>query len=336
MAKRKRTTQAGVNATIEGGDVQGIVGAQQVFVEKQIFFSSSPAVEDGDNAQVGSKQDVATLPVWHVPYPRNPHFTGRLEVIARIEEDLQSGQVAAVTQAIAGLGGIGKTQLALEYCYRQTASYKVVWWIRAESKETRMADLAALAKRLQLGSTDEFNLSDSVRAVVEWLNRTPGWLLIFDNVEHPDDLEDLLPAAGRGHILITSRHASWGAWAKTVSLNVWTSQESTQYLLKRTGERDTEANEHWRQLLGNCRWRLSRPPRTSKKAKLEFRVMQNCLHSTKFAYSTGAPHNSQVLSGQLQRSGTSPFRLSSGPLRGRSPCSSSVHSWGPIAFPNRK
>jgi hypothetical protein len=99
-----------------------------------------------------------------------------------------------------------------------------------------------LSEKLRLGPVNESNLSNSVRAAIDWLNRTPAWLLIFDNVERPEDLEHLLPAAGRGHVLITSRHAAWGAWAKTVSLNVWSTNESTQYLLKRANEDDTEAN----------------------------------------------------------------------------------------------
>jgi NB-ARC domain len=243
MAKRKRTTGAEIDATIEGGDVRGVIGAQHVVIGSQKFFGSTPVAPPGDDAQSGPPSEGATFPVWHVPYPRNPNFTGRSEVIARIEKELRSGQAAAVTQAIAGLGGIGKTQLALEYCYRQASSYQVVWWIRAESKETRMADLGALAERLRLAPVDKSDFSSSVGAVIEWLNRTPGWLLIFDNVERPEDLEHLLPVAGRGHILITSRHAAWGALAKTVSLNVWTTDESTQYLLKRTEVDDTEENK---------------------------------------------------------------------------------------------
>jgi hypothetical protein len=243
MAKQKRTTDAKIKATIEGGDASGVVGAQNVFIENQIF-GGTPVAHPGEDAISGSPTErTGTLPLWHVPYPRNPNFTGRSEAIARLQQELQSGQTAAVTQAIAGLGGIGKTQLALEYCYQQAARYQIVWWIRAESKETRIADLAALAERLQLAPADKSDLSSSAGAVIDWLDRTPGWLLVFDNVERPEDLEHLLPVAGRGHVLITSRHAAWGALAKTVKLNVWTSQESTQYLLKRTKEDATEANK---------------------------------------------------------------------------------------------
>jgi hypothetical protein len=239
-----------VYADLTGYDEEAALRILLDRVRKAVDPNYRPKPEDKPNFPALLAEDrpkfpsehVGILPlVWQVPYPRNLNFTGRSEIITRLREELQSGP-AAVTQAIAGLGGVGKTQLALEYCYRHASSYQVVWWIRAESKETRLADLPALAERLQLGPVDKSDPSSSVGIVIEWLDRTPGWLLIFDNVERPQDLERLLPAAGRGHVLITSRHAAWGSRARTVSLNVWTTEEATQYLLKRTDEGDTEAN----------------------------------------------------------------------------------------------
>ena len=180
--------------------------------------------------------------VWNVPYPRNPQFTGRGDIIARLATELSSGPAAAVTQAIAGLGGIGKTQLALEYCYRHRDSYKVIWWIRAENEETRRADLKALGERLGLPDIKSVDESRAVRTVIEWLDRSSGWLLVFDNVEDPSHLDGLLPTAGSGHILITSRHASWGGRAKAVTLDVWTAEEASNYLLARTAQAPTPEN----------------------------------------------------------------------------------------------
>jgi hypothetical protein len=180
--------------------------------------------------------------VWNVPYARNLQFTGRSEVIVRLETELNSGPAAAVTQAIAGLGGIGKTQLALEYCYRNREKYKVIWWIRAESKETRITDFVALGQRIGVIDIESSDDSASIRPIIEWLDRNFGWLLIFDNVEDPSDLDSLLPTAGRGHILITSRRAAWGSRANAVALDVWTADEASRYLLKRTGQADTEVN----------------------------------------------------------------------------------------------
>jgi hypothetical protein len=180
--------------------------------------------------------------VWNVPYARNLQFTGRSEVIVRLETELNSGPAAAVTQAIAGLGGIGKTQLALEYCYRNREKYKVIWWIRAESKETRITDFVALGQRIGVIDIDSSDDSASIRPIIEWLDRNSRWLLVFDNVEAPSDLDGLLPTAGRGHILITSRHAAWGSRANAVALDVWTADEASRYLLKRTGQADSEVN----------------------------------------------------------------------------------------------
>src|ERR1019366_1934976 len=80
----------------------------------------------------------AALPaIWNIPYPRNPFFLGRESELLRIRQDLQTGQAMALSQpqAISGLGGIGKTQLALEYAYRYHQDYMAVLWARAESTE---------------------------------------------------------------------------------------------------------------------------------------------------------------------------------------------------------
>src|SRR6266568_1087976 len=79
----------------------------------------------------------ALPPVWNVPYPRNSFFIGREELLARLRRQLQTGQATALSQpqAITGLGGIGKTQLAVEYAYRFHQDYQVVLWVRAESLE---------------------------------------------------------------------------------------------------------------------------------------------------------------------------------------------------------
>jgi hypothetical protein len=181
--------------------------------------------------------------VWNVPYPRNHQFAGRADIIARLAGELRSGTAAAVTQAIAGLGGIGKTQLALEYCYRHRDSYKIIWWIRAENMETRLTDLITLGQRLALPDVDNADESTAVRRVIDWLDRTPGWLLVFDNVEDPSHLSELLPTSGCGHILITSRYASWGVKAKTVTLDVWNAEEASNYLLMRTAQAATPENK---------------------------------------------------------------------------------------------
>jgi hypothetical protein len=205
-----------------------------------------------DVAWTASKPHLSSAlpPIWYVPYPRNPNFTGRAEVIASLREELQSSHTAAITQVIAGLGGIGKTQLALEYAYRYASTYQAVWWIRAETRETRLSDFSSLAKKLPLLLVDETDESNMTREVVQWLDRNCGWLIIFDNVEHPRDVEPLLPKTGTGHVLITSRHGAWGAQARTIRINVWAAEEGAHYLLRRTGGKDEVAALQLAEALG--------------------------------------------------------------------------------------
>lgn len=92
-----------------------------------------------------SSEGLASL--WTVPYPRNSLFTGREAELHAIETTLRQGQPAAIgqTQAISGLGGIGKTQIALEYAYRHRHDYRYIFWVLADTRDTLNADYSKLA-----------------------------------------------------------------------------------------------------------------------------------------------------------------------------------------------
>lgn len=156
--------------------------------------------------------------VWNVPHPRNPNFTGRQGLLEAIREVLARGQQAALTQAIVGLGGVGKTQLALEYAYRHAEDYSVVWWARSEEPPQLAWDYAALAGPLKLPQRDEADQRAAVEAVRRWLGGNAGWLLIFDNAPNLAAVYEYLPRGGAGHVLITSRDPSWGGVARPVSV----------------------------------------------------------------------------------------------------------------------
>jgi tetratricopeptide (TPR) repeat protein len=201
---------------------------------------------DGPTAETAEPDEAvqtpAFPPVWTVAHHRNRDFTGREEILESLRAELCSGSPAAVTQAIAGLGGVGKTQLAIEYAYRHAGEYDAVLWVGADGAEQAAANLSRQALELKLpGVTIETPQDDALRAVQAWLEHTPGWLLIFDNANHPDDVRGLLPrslglqAAG-GHVLITSRHRDWTGTARSVGVPVWSREESQQFVQERTGQ----------------------------------------------------------------------------------------------------
>src|SRR5258708_6550856 len=92
-------------------------------------------------------QPVELSPVWNVPYPRNPRFTDREEILEQIHESFTRNTGAASTQplALSGLGGMGKTQIVLEYAYRYREKYQVVLWAKADSQEVFTSELANFA-----------------------------------------------------------------------------------------------------------------------------------------------------------------------------------------------
>jgi hypothetical protein len=120
--------------------------------------------------------------VWMVPYARNPFFTGREDLLAQLQAHFQQQALAlAQPQAMSGLGGIGKTQMAVEYAHRYVQEYEAVLWVRAETQEELVSGYVAIAQELELRERDEQEQAIVVQAVKRWLTTTErSWLLILD------------------------------------------------------------------------------------------------------------------------------------------------------------
>jgi transcriptional regulator with XRE-family HTH domain len=167
--------------------------------------------------------------LWNIP-ARNPAFTGREDLLAAVRERLQAGQTAVV-QALHGMGGVGKTQLAAEYAHRFAESYHLAWWISAEQAGLIADQIASLGQGL--GCIPAGSGNEAVRAaVLAELRQHDRWLLIFDNAAAPADVMPWLPGGG-GHVLITSRERGWDEVASPVEVNVLTRAESIEMLLHR-------------------------------------------------------------------------------------------------------
>jgi hypothetical protein len=183
-------------------------------------------------AYVRAQPPVTEVPharVWNVP-ARYSHFTGRNDLLDELRRRLRAGEATLVVQALYGLGGVGKTQLALEYAHRSAADYDLVWWIDAEQLVLIPDQLATLAARLGLpvGPT----VADTVDRLLAALRGRERWLLIFDNAERPSDIADYQPG-GTGHVLVTSRYPAWGALGGRLEVDVLTRPETIALLRAR-------------------------------------------------------------------------------------------------------
>lgn len=192
----------------------------------------------------------ALPPVWNVPHNRNPNFTGRADLLEALRAALTSGRPAALTQTIHGLGGVGKTQLATEYAYRNSHLYDIVWWIRSEEPSSLAADYAGLAAKLGLPEAEAAQQKIIVEAVRSWLGQNGDWLLVFDNARNRAEVGDYLPQGTTGHVIVTSRDPNWRGVAQPLQVPVMPPDEAVDFLLKRTSQADKDAAEALASTLG--------------------------------------------------------------------------------------
>jgi tetratricopeptide (TPR) repeat protein len=173
--------------------------------------------------------------VWGNVPQRNKYFTGRSALLDELRERLTTHATARVPCALHGLGGVGKTQLAIEYAYRYASSYQVVWWIPADQTALVRASLAALAPRLGITGLVPGRVEDALAAVLDALRRGQPyerWLLVFDNADQPDSIREFIPM-GPGDVIVTSRDRSWAQVAEALEVDVFTSEESRRFLTSR-------------------------------------------------------------------------------------------------------
>jgi tetratricopeptide (TPR) repeat protein len=169
-----------------------------------------------------------------VPY-RNPHFTGRRSLLQQLHRTLTYGtgqQTAVLPHALHGMGGVGKTQLAVEYVYRYASEYDLVWWVPAESITTVRTSLAQLAEQLGLASADVSQAISNVLGALRTGKPYQRWLVVFDNADRPEDLREYLPRPG-GHVLVTSRNSQWADVAAQLEVDVFEREESITLLQRR-------------------------------------------------------------------------------------------------------
>jgi hypothetical protein len=262
--------------------------------------------------------------IWKVP-PRNPRFTGRDGLLTELRQRLRAHENTLVVQALYGLGGVGKTQLAIEYAHRFAADYDLVWWIDAEQPVLIPEQLAALAERLELslGPT----VTDTVDRLLAELARRPRWLLIFDNAEGPQDIADYRPG-GAGHVLVTSRSPGWGSLGGRLEVDVLARAETIALLRARIPELGEELADTLAAELGDLPLAGRRPPAISSRPRCRRRIIcagfapaaPACIPAARWSATPGGS--------------TPPGRCPWSGFATRTRPRSSCWSWSPSSLPN--
>jgi tetratricopeptide (TPR) repeat protein len=161
------------------------------------------------------------------------HFTGRTAELETIDEALGVAERAVVTQAITGLGGVGKSQLAARYVHDHVDEYDVAAWIRAE--DGGIADLSEFASELGL-AVAQLTPAQRAGGAVRWLSACEErWLLILDNVTAPKQLAACCPSSGNGRVIVTTRNRGMAQFGPALAVDVFDEPTAVEYLLATSG-----------------------------------------------------------------------------------------------------
>ncbi len=173
-----------------------------------------------------------STPLWHIPYRPNHFFTGRKEILQHLHAEFRNHQTSGGVLALSGLGGVGKTQIAIEYAYTYRQDYQAIFWLNASTHVTMSSELVAMAALLDLSEQQE---REEVigKAIKRWLATHTGWLLILDNVDSLEEVVNFLPVYSAGNVLLTTRLQVVGTVAQRIVVENMTRKEGVAFLLRR-------------------------------------------------------------------------------------------------------
>ncbi|GIF22186.1 hypothetical protein BJ973_002511 [Actinoplanes tereljensis] len=210
--------------------------------------------EGFDRARVGLRYPGRATVLFNAPI-RNVQFTGREDDLVKLRTQLEDSSnpvvLSGVSVALQGMGGVGKTQVAMEYAHRFRNAYDFVWWINSDPVTFIDAQLSDLGR--ELGLPGSGSIAEQARAVLQALSRgasLPRWLVIFDNAEDVHTVTRFLPSGPGGHVIITSRVTNW-ADIESIPVDVFDRRESIVHLRRRVPTMRTEDAGRLAEALGD-------------------------------------------------------------------------------------
>lgn len=191
-------------------------------------------------AEVAERINEKRIKPNNLPYrPLGSLFKGRGSFIEKLRQHLTERKAY---QALYGLGGIGKTRLAVEYAWQHEDEHSALLFLPADTPETLQASLASLCGPLVLNLAQQETREQEVRvaASINWLKQNPGWFLILDNLDTElagEAAEQLLAKLSGGHVVLTTRLKKWSKQVDCLELDVLTLGDAVAFLLDRTSDR---------------------------------------------------------------------------------------------------
>jgi NB-ARC domain len=227
----------------------------------------------------------------NLPFAPNLAFTGREADLERLGEHLQKRGGVALTQTVAlhGLGGVGKTQLVVEYAWKHLGGYAAVLWVRADSPEALDANLAGLAGLLGLPEASAKEQNVQTDAVLRWLKGNEQWLLLADNADTDEAakaVHNRFPPHLGGHVLVTSRLGDWPVNMARFSLDLLSASDAARYLRDRVAKEgyhadDDAAARKLAEDLGYLPLALEQAASFILKLRWSFDKYRECLHEAR-------------------------------------------------------
>jgi len=241
------------------GDILGMLEKDATFKEqiRDEIGQIKTLLKDPENAAISDRLAgaVERMLIHNLPYASiGGLFKGREDLFGRLQSELGAGKTTAITQvqAIYGLGGIGKTRMAVEYAWRalENGQYTAVFFVIAETEASLHTNLAALASPALLDLPEQNSAEQPiiVEAVLAELGRRADWLMIFDNVDSDEAAgrlhKQVLPRLAGGNVLITSRRSNWPDEVADLSIDKLDEADAAAYLLEKTeGKRSKSADD---------------------------------------------------------------------------------------------